>query len=398
MTSAEISLFILVLAAVLIGWIIGRLERRPKTHRGLPQAYIAGLNFVMGQSYDDQAFERFVIELSVSEQSFDMHIMLAGLLRQRGEVERAIRMHQNLISHPSLSEKFQLKAQFELAEDYMSAGLYDRAEGLYQKLLLRMPEQASLLKTQLIEIYRLQSDWLRAADLQLSLEPKRGLFSRDTKSNEIRQVAAHFYCEYAETMFAEGNLRRAYKYVQRALNKDKNCIRALLLLAEIEVRYHKPEAAIKTLDKVQALAPEFTLLALSPLAAAFKEIAEPKAHLQHLQKWSSQNDSTALAIALADVSLELEGDVAAYRVLNEHVKHRPVLKALRRLLALSPDQVLGQDSDKAAIFTQTLTALDEQHSSFQCRSCGFNARHIFWNCPSCKRWDSVKPVIGLTGD
>src|SRR5580765_5801883 len=209
-----------------LGWLAARIDIKHlvSESRALPTSYFKGLNFLLNEQ-PDKAIEAFIEVVKVEPQTIELHFALGSLFRRRGEVERAIRMHQNLVERADLPQQQKLDALFELAQDYLKAGLLDRAEELFAKLKGTSHEEAAL--KYLLEIYEQEKDWQKAIDTAQRLEVVAG----QSHQKEI----ANFYCEKASKEIMDSRPEAARPHLEQALAHHRLCVRANMLLRDLEI-------------------------------------------------------------------------------------------------------------------------------------------------------------------
>src|SRR5215813_4812118 len=229
-----------------LGWLAARIDIKQllTESRALPTSYFRGLNFLINQQ-PDKAIEAFIEVVKVDPQTVELHFALGNLFRRRGEVERAIRMHQNLADRADLATEQRVSAVFELGQDYLKAGLLDRAEEMFQKLA-GTPYEQSAFKF-LLEIYEQEKDWLQAIDVSRRMDSVTGQSSQ-------REIA-HFYCELAQSEMTHSRPEQARSYLQEALNINRKCVRAHVLLGDIALSERQPEEAIECWKRIEAQDP-----------------------------------------------------------------------------------------------------------------------------------------------
>ena len=256
----DLLLLALLFVAGAIGWLLGRTRGQRYTNvwqpnAQLPSQYYRGLNFLLDGSQDG-AIDAFTQALEVNSETFDTHIALGNVLRRRGEVERAIRIHQNLLARPSLPTVQLHLAHLELARDYISAGLLDRAERLLVDLVSDSGHHKRVAQRHLLEIFEAQRDWLSAQSVARELLPKRSFLKPSIQNpSEVGQpvhvLLAHYCCEQTEIALANGDLNEARGQLDLAIKYDRACVRASLMLGELELNSGNPVRALKTLHTIR---------------------------------------------------------------------------------------------------------------------------------------------------
>lgn len=392
---SETALFVFFLAAIAIGWLLGR---RPKLEADLSWLKTTSQPSVAPpyqfEASGDQALDDFIQALSPSADNLDWHMGLARLMRQQGEFERAIRIHQSLLASGLLAPALAERVQFELVQDYLKAGLQDRAEELLLALLSTAGAHKQTYLMRLLDLYQRQQEWQRAIDIALQLSGKRRLFKNileqargDSKDKlnmaEIGFQLAHFYCQLAEQ---SDDVQQRYRYIKRALQADKHCQRAQLAAFEMEVAAQQWSKADKSLAKINSQAPQLLLECRTSLASYFANATQGQNYLDFLAQWAQRLELDSAWCfyleALAQEQLE-----QALAVLEQRLAEKsslPLLELLARLQlkqGAQEQQVLGIYQRQLAEFQR-----QNQHKAYRCKRCGFEAQSLHWQCPSCFSW------------
>jgi lipopolysaccharide biosynthesis regulator YciM len=386
---AQELLFLLLPLAALSGWFIGRYRNRKQGAAdddcfSLSHDYFKGLNYLLNEQ-PDEALEVFIQMSELDSDTVELHFALAGLFVKRGEVDRAIRIHQNLIARPMLSRNDRNRALFELAQDYMRAGLLDRAENLFSELVDDVVfGQRS--RRQLLDVYQQEKEWDKAIQIARRLNGIKG--------QALAPILAHFFCEQADEVLSRGDSSLAMKMVKRAFNEDRNSVRATLLDAQIYLRNQNPRAAIKSLKKVEQQNSEYLPLILMPLQQAYEQLGNMEEFVTYLRQLPIEG-SLSTVLNLSEQLQQREGDEKALQLLNQTLRRRPSLRILKRFLEL---RLKKQSDDELQLALMTLEKFLADKPVFHCENCGFSSRSMHWQCPGCKQWDRVKPIHGIEGD
>ncbi len=391
----SVGVYLLFVAAVAAGWVLGRISRPDRAapareSGGMSQDYFVGLNYLLNDE-PDEAIDTFVKALEINSDTIETHLAIGVLLRRRGKVDKAIRIHQGLLARPGLEKEFADAARLQLAVDYIAAGLLDRAERLLKEVLSEnSPARWEALK-HLITVYQTEKDWERAADCATML--LSGPAHR--KNAELRTAAAHFCCELAERHFAQERNPKARELVKRALSVDRRNVRASLLLARFEKEQGNCRAAIKELVRVRAGNPEFTDQILPPLGECYRQANRESEYEKLLRDLLEREPGFGVATALADLVRSRDGEQAAARVLDDCFIARPSLAGLREVLRARPS-VAG--SDGSGRLRRAIDSLALGQPGYRCDNCGYRARNLYWLCPACQKWERIKPAPGKTAD
>lgn len=381
----DIWLFLIILAAILIGWLLGRWQpfnnkNRKSSADLFSERYAKGLNFLLADD-SDNAVKIFTDLIEVNEDTIEIHIALGNLFRSKGEVDRAIKVHQNLLARPNLTRKQRHMAIAELASDYLKAGLLDRAEKLYREMI-ELNTEPGLAYRRLLDLYIAEKSWGEAA------ECAEVLF--DGGEADAALVYSQCLCEIAQDAIQAGNNRVARKNLDRALEVDAHCVRAALLLIDLHLKTDKLNAARVIFQRLIRQSPEYMPLYIEPARQIFRQ-KQDHVYREFLQKQYREHPSTRLAMALLE-NYALHDEIEKAReFLSDILRQSPSFEAFEfalRFLKSNPDQ-LGETWETLSNF---LKSLQKKKTEFTCTRCGYESHAIQWLCPSCRNWDSMKPI------
>ena len=378
-------LWLLLPAAAASGWIAARRSAaRPREQgpRERDPAYFRGLNYLLNEQ-PDKAIDVFVQMLEVDSETVETHLALGSLFRRRGEVERAIRIHQNLVARSNLSREERAHALLELGQDYMRAGLFDRAENLFVELreTKLFPEQAL---QNLRVIYQQEKDWDHCLEVAEALERVTG--------ESLALERAHYYCELAERARAAGDLPRVEALLGKAQAASRELGRVTWLQAELAMERGDLGAAVRLFERVADQDPELFGEVLPQLVACEERRGRAAELESFLEGLLARRPDTVVLLALGDRIQERSGDAAALRYLAEHLGPRPSLPGLLRMIRLAETSPQASASELLPILRHVAERLAERRHPYQCAKCGFAAKTLHWQCPGCRSWSSIKPV------
>ena len=342
-------------------------------------SYFQGLNYLVNNQ-SDKAIDVFVNLLEVDDESIDVHLALGTLFRKRGEVEKAIRLHQNLIARPELSQKARLGILNELGMDYMHAGLLDRAEALFIELEKHHEYRLNCTK-QLLSIYQQEKEWDNAIDYGIKLD------SINAASQQI--LLAHLYCERALQARDEGDLKGAKNLLKKALKVDSLCIRSNLTNAQFALRESKYKAALDYLLNIKQQNIQFVPVFLDMYLQCYDELNKPKEKFNFLATAEAEVESPIITKAFVSVLAEQKGSENAYVFIKNKLEQKP---SMANLLLFSDLSLAKEDSSNAVLFYKSLSSLNYAKLLFHCDKCGFDSEKLNWMCPSCKAWGAIQPV------
>ncbi|HHI93649.1 MAG TPA: lipopolysaccharide assembly protein LapB [Gammaproteobacteria bacterium] len=386
-------LFILLPVAAVSGWWLAKRNMAPSdapahNHGDFPADYFKGLNLLLNEQ-PDKAIDVFVKMLQVDNDTVETHLALGNLFRSRGEGDRAIRIHQNLIARPTLSKEQRALALFELSQDYLRAGLLGRAETLFLELVEQGSYRAESLE-KLLDIYQQEKAWEKAIDAARRYEHLAG--------KRMNLEIAHFYCELGDGFYAGGEYKSALKMTRRALNVDRRCVRATLLQASVERNSGDCKAAIKSLKQVERQDPRFLPEIVAPLLACYQSLgktAEAEHYLGHL---STEYGGITPLLGLADLLRQRGNEHEASERIAKSLSERPSVRGLDHLIELHLANSEGVARENLLILKGLTRRLLEEKLPYRCGNCGFKVKTLQWHCPTCKEWASIRPVQGVIGE
>jgi lipopolysaccharide assembly protein B len=365
-----------------LGWMAARIDIKQllSESRALPMSYFKGLNFLLNEQ-PDKAIEAFIEVVKVDPQTVELHFALGSLFRRRGEVERAIRMHQNLLDRPDLRGEQRLQALYELAQDFLKAGLLDRAEELFGKLEGTAYQQQGLRF--LLEIYEQEKDWKKAIATSRRMDAVTG----ESSAKDI----ANYYCELAAAEATHSRWDAARAYLEEALNVNKRCARASILLGDMALSQAKVEEAIDCWKRVEHQNPAYLSLVAEKLFAAYRSLGRVDDGLALLHGYLALYPSLDLLNVAFQGELEYRNAESAYQLVRGELARNPTLLGLDKLLEA---QLLDAPPERRNDL-QLIKNLVHQHTRslalYRCDTCGFKARQFYWHCPACNGWETYPP-------
>jgi lipopolysaccharide biosynthesis regulator YciM len=387
--SGEPSLVLVValFVAAAAGWWSARLwSSRPSTRttdrRVLPEGYFQGLSFLLNEE-PDKALEVFLRMVEVDNDTVETHFALGNLYRRRGEVERAIRVHENIMARPSLSDAHRLHARFALGEDYFRAGLFDRAEQLFQQLADGRERHTAALRY-LLRIYEQQRDWQQAIATHERLVR--------VASAEHPTAIAHYHCELAERARMAGDFEQAREHLRRAREVQLNFPRGALVRADVALDMNEPELAALLCQRVVELHPRLLPLALSRVMRAVRGREDGGDMERRFRAFIRPEPSARAELAHAAIVAGLEQESFVHECLPDLLREDPALGELATALAGDPTQLRPQQLSNLAA---ALGRMFRRTQRYRCVDCGFASAAHFWQCPGCRSWDAFAPVALL---
>ncbi|HBG96619.1 MAG TPA: lipopolysaccharide assembly protein LapB [Chromatiaceae bacterium] len=375
-------LFLLLPVAAASGWWIARRSAKWSSSERCERAptFFRGLNYLLNEQ-PDKAIDVFLKLAEMDSETVETHLALGSLFRRRGEVDRAIRIHQNLVARQSLSLSQRGFALYELGRDYMLAGLFDRAESLFNELVEMELQQQRALRG-LIEIYQAEKEWPRCLEMAERLQR----ISDEPLSTEIAQ----YHCEMAEECLRTGETDSARAHLLDAQSVDADCIRASMLQAQMEMTAGDAETAALLYRRVVERGPRYLPAMLPGLLECWRRLGR-KQVAGELQSFFDMHPSPPLMLELSEAIEREQGIDAALVFLEDYLCEHADLAGAERLLELRM-RLRNSAGQGDAILLQVLRQLLALQPVHQCEHCGFEARALHWQCPSCKRWGSIKAV------
>ncbi len=368
-------LLIALPVAFALGWVASRFDLRQvrRDGRQAPKAYFKGLNLLLNEQHD-KAIDAFIEAVQHDPDTTELHFGLGNLFRRRGDFERAVRVHQHLLERADLKAVDHHRAQHALADDFMKAGLFDRAEAAYKAL--EGTDFDTEARLALLSLHERARDWRAAIDVASELE-RRGSGSFATR-------IAHYACELVLQADAASQPAQAEQELQRAREIAPLAVRPLLLAGQRLARAGQHAAALQQWDKLLAQHPAaWPLLALdyARSAAACTDCRAARRHLRAAYEAEPDLD-------LLQARLELEGEEQRPQLVLEHLQRQPTLGAAARVLELP---VAQWDDATPRQLQQVVATAARPLQRYRCAACGFEAHHYFWQCPGCQGWDTYPP-------
>jgi lipopolysaccharide biosynthesis regulator YciM len=370
-----------------LGWLAARVDLKQllAESTALPAAYFKGLNFLI-TNQQDKAIEAFSEAVQANTDSLELHFALGSLFRKRGEVDRAIHLHLNLLHKTDLEPQQKLAVTAELAQDYLKAGLFDRAEELFESLdddRYRQPALRALL-----EIYVREREWERAIKAATELERLSGV--------SFRIEVAHYYCEMAVKSNLANDLHTARFELEQALNANKNCVRANVLLGDMETEADAHKEAISTWRRIEFQQPEYLGLIAPKLLNSYRALNQTADGLVLLQTYLQNYKLPSLINVLYEATLAENGPESAAVLARTELIKMPSLSVLDQLLQ-ARTIALKQHSNNSEnttfndiqLMQQTVRHAIGNKTAYHCVQCGFKAKYHHWQCPACNAWEAL---------
>jgi lipopolysaccharide biosynthesis regulator YciM len=365
-----------------LGWLTARMDIKELLSESslLPRSYFQGLNFLLNEQ-QDKAIEAFIEVVQVDPQTIELHFALGSLFRRRGEVDRALRMHLNLVERADLEEDKKQQAIFELAQDYLKAGILDRAELAFQQLQSSPYAKESL--DFLLEIYQKEKDWLQAIDVCRRLT--------DLTGQPHSKNASAFYCELAAHELKHKKVDAAIVHLEQALEVNPHAVRANIMLGDIESEAGNYKKAIDFWKRIEEQDPQFLQLAAERLLLAHRKIEQEDAGIRLLQDYQAKSPSQDMMDVLFKAVLQRDGAEAAYQMVRNELHRNPTLLGLDKFLEARLLEVTDKNRGDVEMVKNLVHQRTRSLAMYFCSSCGFKARQFYWHCPACQGWETYSP-------
>lgn len=363
-------------------WLLFRTKQSHKRQQStLSSEYFKGLNYLLNDE-QGKALDVFVKLVESNWDTIDMQFTLGKIYRKNGEMDKAIKIHQGLIARPSLPERYRSAILQELGYDYLGAGWFDRAEGLFKEVLIQ-DEKSGEARHNLILIYQQEKDWYKAIEIAVDLYSEN--------PTVIGPMIAHYYCELAEICKTKGDISQLLNNAEKAMGYDATCVRASLLLADQARAAGDIDKAIKLYEGIEKQDAESMILVIDSLLECYeKQSAQDKLY-DYLVALQDRHENLFLQNVIASVIEKSQGKQAAIDYLSNKIKRQPSIAGMQKLLSYKQKET---DADEVfSDLTTALSVMQKDSVEYRCQKCGFSTNTHYWLCPSCNHWGTVKPSI-----
>jgi len=383
--------FLFLPVAAAYGWYMGRRsaqqDKQQEASR-LSRDYVTGVNFLLSNQ-QDKAVDLFLDMLKEDSGTVEAHLTLGNLFRSRGEVDRAIRIHQALMESASLTYDQRLLAIQQLGRDYMAAGFYDRAEQMFGQLVDETDFRISALQ-QLLIIHQATSDWPNAIEVAERLV-KLG-------KDRLKMEIAHFYCELALQAISSDDLDRAMGLLKKGESADRDSARVSIMMGRIHMAKGEYAKAVGHLQRVIEQDKELGSETLEMLEGCYQHLCQPGAWADYLKRCVEENTGAAAELYLAGILDREEGAEVAQTYITRQLQRHPTMRVFHRLMDFNLQEAEeGRAKDSLMVLRDMVGEQIRTKPRYRCHKCGFTAHALYWHCPSCRAWSSVKPIRGLDG-
>ena len=383
---SEISTWILIIPFLLLVLVwTSRRKRSVKQNkpRQLPSEYFTGLNYLLNDEHG-KALDIFVKLVETDWDLVDTHFALGKIFRKKGEIDKAIKIHQGLIARPSLPEQYRSKVLLELGYDYLGAGWFDRAEGLFKEVLIH-DRKSEVAKRNLILIYQQEKDWHKAIEVAVKLYSEGAV--------DVGTMISQYYCELAEIAKAKGDVSQISANAKQALHYDSCSIRALILLADHEMGKNNYQQAVRYFEQIESRDAAFFPVILDKLIECYRRLGDSDKLLAYLSDVESKHQTLAMIEKHAMVIEQYQGKQVAIDYLTDRIRKYPDIKGMHSLLSYKTSQAGTGELSLLLDLKSALIKIQHDDAEYQCQHCGFQSNTLYWLCPSCQSWAEVKPTM-----
>ncbi len=388
-------LFLLLPIAAAYGWYMGHRSAKKDQEdvsNKLSRDYVTGVNFLLSNQ-TEKAVDLFLDMLQKqeteneieSDSQFEAELTLGNLFRSRGEVDRALRIHQALDRSPNYTFEQKLLAKQQLAKDFMAVGFFDRAENLYITLVDE-PEFAEGALQQLAVIYQKTKEWKKAvnvAEKLAKIAPK-----------EDNIELAQYYCEYVRTLTVDSK-ENPQDILRQALQVAPSCVRASMLLADLSVQQQDYKSAVEILENVLNQNPDYVSEILLQLKTCYQKLEQLDNFELFLIRVTQEHKNSSVELALADLIAEKDGRAAAQTKVYQQLTRNPSMFLFHRFIQYQIDEAEdGRGKESLVLLHKLVGERIKQSFDYRCVNCGYQSHKLIWCCPSCRQWEKIKPSTG----
>lgn len=384
-------LFLLLPVAAAYGWYMGRRsaqQAKQDDANRLSRDYVAGMNFLLSNQ-QDKAVDLFLDMLKEDTGTVEAHLTLGNLFRSRGEVDRAIRIHQTLMESASLTYDQRLLAIQQLGKDYMAAGLYDRAEDMFSQLVEETEFRIGAMQ-QLLQIYQSTSEWQKAIDVAERLV-KLG------KENHRLEIA-HFWCELALQQMGSGEMDKALALLKKGASADSSSARVSIMMGRVWMNKGDYAKAVESLQRVIDQDRDLVSETLEMLQTCYQQLGKDAEWEHFLRRAVEENTGATAELMLAQLLEQSQGVEVAQTYITRQLQQHPTMRVFHKLMDYHLSEAEeGRAKESLMVLRDMVGEQVRSKPRYRCTKCGFTAYTLYWHCPSCRAWSTVKPIRGLDG-
>jgi len=387
-------LLVLISLSLAIGFITGyRYDKKrsssPSCSEELDNNYVVGLNYLLNEQ-PNEAIEFFIKSMRLNSDTVESYIVLGRLYRRRGELEKAIQAHQEILANPSLTSDQVLRVQFELAHNYIKAGLFDRGESLLLDMVSSSWSGKNEIINLLLSVYEQEKEWQKAVDIVVRLHR--------TQAIHYQKNISYYYCEIAEVAMSKNQTVDARKLLKKAFQCDKNNVRATLLLGQLECQLKNFRQASRVLQRIYNQNPVYIPQSIPLLQQCFQDSWAVRGLSIYLGKCLRDYPSAAVLLISSNLICCQQGRSEAEHFIADQILKKPSLKGLNELLDYHIESSDGASKRHLLLLQNITNLLLEEKPVYRCRCCGYDGKELYWRCPSCQEWGGMEPIMGIEGN
>ncbi len=383
-------LFLLLPVAAVYGYFMGKNYSKQKLQESKNQQnanYLRGFDYLLNNE-QDKAVDKFIAYFNSKDPSFESSIALGTLFRQRGEVDKAISLHEKMSNDRNLDDSENMLSMLELSHDFISAGLLDRAEAILLKMV-EIPTYRSKAAKLLLTVYEKEQDFEKAVNVAAQYF--------EANDHSVSKLLSQYRCEIAKKLAYDGKKTDAVSELRKAITCYEKSKRARLELADVLISQRKFNDAYKLVKEVSAIDPSLGIVCLEKLKQCFPNIADPN-YRYALEDLVHRTNSASAMVELVKTVEQSSCREDAIALLESFLKNKSNLKLFSQMLELKAHSSDVKANESIMQLKSVLDAHISLTTPYFCPNCGFESRMLFWQCPSCRRWESMKAKIGLDGD
>ncbi|MFD1555544.1 lipopolysaccharide assembly protein LapB [Paraburkholderia silviterrae] len=368
--------------AFALGWVASRYDLKAllSESANLPRSYFRGLNFLLNEQ-PDKAIDAFIEVAKLDPETVELHFALGNLFRRRGETDRAIRVHQNLLSRSDLPVNERDHALYELGQDFLKAGMLDRAEETFS--MLKSGDYAQGAQRALLTIYEIEKDWNR------SIETARLLETMGAPSLDLE--IAQFHCELAQEALQRKSPDEARRQLALALKANEQNVRATILAGDVDAASGDWQAALAQWKRVEAQNSAYLPLVAEKVMKGYEALDRAQEGAQLLTEWVDRHSSNDLLDVAYKYVAELSGTDAAHTLARTQMQKSPNLAGMTRLLEAQQAAAEEPRRSELELMRKLIQQRTKNLPRYTCQNCGFRARLFYWQCPGCSGWETYAP-------
>lgn len=379
-------LYGLLLTGVAVGWAMGYRYSQQSGSKSHPD-FIPSIEYILASS-SDASLSRLLDVDNIDEDALDLLLKLGKALRNKGETERAIHLHQTLFARKDIPRKILSTLKFELALDYLEAGLLDRAERLFIELMDLKGDDFEEISKHLIELYEEESEWQKIVDLHAQYKLQR--------FPKLSKRVSHAICELAERAVNQRHYLEAHQFCRRALKIDSNCARAYVVQGNLAYTQNEPNEAIRCYIRALDINPKAIFSVLDKLYDSYLQVQDEKGLMHTLNKqWQISRYVPVLKLYSQRLSKQQSPHYAVNHLLEELAK-QPSNLGFELFAELVVKHELQLDALQLKALYDILHEIVDHEPKFQCNKCGLRTEHFHWRCPNCKSWSSISAFVAQT--